>query len=422
MGIDFDCLFKRNHSSNKLFIIFNGSRDAGQAPVFKRWSYYNYLESSLLNIDDPMCKINPKLTLGWYYGNENESYCDYIVDIVNEFAKQNDFKEVVFFASSGGGFAALYCACKIPNSMVIAINPQIKLSLYQYTRTFQSVTGIDLSSKDKFNRNDLGELIKCADETEFIFIENSASDVDMIQLNYLSKVLNNDYHYGLTQLRPNVLSWVYEGNIDLPHNAQEYFAMFFAIKFLSEHFCDAMNYSELFLIFTELWNDHYEQVNNYQKSFGQRKRKIECLLSASGSMAETMFFEKVYSKNNIVISAKNTPYNFCVVYNMLEPDSLYKFVVNDVSLLSGETEIFSILVKDTLTDTIDLIKNFRITDNDISILFVTGQETEKKELRIYSGEACKTNNISLKIGFCKLIKIANHLTNLQTKSSRPIKD
>lgn len=59
------------------------------------------MNGSILNIDDPMCKLNRKLELGWYYGTETENYCDYVVDIVEIFAKQNGFKDIVFFASSG---------------------------------------------------------------------------------------------------------------------------------------------------------------------------------------------------------------------------------------------------------------------------------------------------------------------------------
>lgn len=101
--IDFDCLFKRNYESNRLYVIFSGERPANSPPVFKRWSYYKYMNGNMLNIDDPMCKLNRKLRLGWYYGTETENYCDYVVDMVEIFAKQNGFKDIVFLASSGGG-------------------------------------------------------------------------------------------------------------------------------------------------------------------------------------------------------------------------------------------------------------------------------------------------------------------------------
>ena len=34
--------------------------------VFSRWSYYKFLNGSMLNIADPMLELYPELKLGWY--------------------------------------------------------------------------------------------------------------------------------------------------------------------------------------------------------------------------------------------------------------------------------------------------------------------------------------------------------------------
>lgn len=404
-GIDFDCLFKRNNASDKLFVVFSGYRKAGQSePTFKRWSYYKYLDGNMLNIDDPMCKLHSDLVLGWYYGTENENYLDYIVDLIEHFAFQNQFKQIIFLASSGGGYAALYCGCKIKKSTVIAINPQIKLNLYEYATKFTNITGLDLSVRDTFNRNYLPEMIKEAKETNFLLVENSASDVDMIQFNDLCKVLDTNYHYGLTQLQPNILSWVYEGNSDRPHNAQEYFAILFAVIFLAEHFDNAIEYSEIYLIFSELWKDHYDLIRNNQTAIPQNTRQVECFSSAPNPIREAIVFKTAFSKMNVEISARDSPYNCFVICNKLEPNSIYKLVISNVSVLSGKADNFSVVVKDELTKTVDFIKNFKI-DHSATLFITTSQNTDKKELRIYSGEVGKTNNIALQIGFCQLCKI-----------------
>ena len=187
-NIDFDCLFKKNHESNRLYVLFSGARQENMPPVFTRWSYCMYVNGSMLNIDDPMCKLNQKLELRWYYGTETESYCDYIVEIVEEFAKQNGFKDIVFFSSSGGGYAALYCACKLDGSMAVAINSQFDLSSYSYAGVIEKITGLNLNKEDKFRRNNLSELIVNADYSKFLLIENCESQPDMVQLNsFLSK-------------------------------------------------------------------------------------------------------------------------------------------------------------------------------------------------------------------------------------------
>lgn len=259
MNIDFDCLFKRNHESNRLYVILNGSRQADSPPVFKRWSYYKYMNGSMLNIDDPMCKLHRELLLGWYYGTETESYCDYIVEIVQEFAKQNGFKDVVFFASSGGGYAALYCACKMRESMAVVINPQINLSLWHwYSQTFEDITGLNLTKEDKFGRNNLCELIANANHSKFLLIENCESDVDMVQLDDLLSKLNPEaeVHYGISELKKNIICWIYQAKHEKAggaHIAQEYPAIFWGIEYLIDHFNNTMCLHDFVLLLNESW-------------------------------------------------------------------------------------------------------------------------------------------------------------------------
>lgn len=408
-GVDFDCLFKRNALSDKLYVFFSGYRKSGESePTFKRWSYYNYIEANMLNIDDQMCKLYPKLGLGWYYGTDEESYCDYIVDIINAFSEQNSFTEVIFFASSGGGYAALYCGCKIKGSTVIAINPQIKLNIYPGYENFQNITGLNLSCRDKFNRNYLPEMIKQASETKFLLIENAACDMDMSQLEALCSELGTGFHYGLTRLMPNILLWVYEAESSAPHNAQEYFAMFFAIKYLYEHYENATDFSEVYLIFSELWYDHYNLTQELHKSYGvalqKAQRHVELLQADSNFSDETISLKTIAGQFDVEIPMRDLRFNYIIICDMLEPYTLYKLSVGNVCVLSGETPKFSVVMRDTLNNCIDFIKSLDVGDGGV-IYFTTGNDASKKELRIYSGEAGMTNNISLRIGFYQLVKI-----------------
>lgn len=258
-NVDFDCFFKRNKDSDRLYVLFSGARTPKDPnPLFKRVSYYNFIDGSMLNIDDPMCKIFPQLRLGWYYGTKHESYCDYISELVEEFAKRNGIqnKNIIFFSSSGGGPAALYCACKTKGSMSVTINPQIKLSLYDYSKTFQDITSINLNDEDEFDRNNLPYLISQAADSRFLIIQNIESPVDMLQLDHFCSVIGADYHYGLTQLKPNILSWTFQAKADVPHNTQEYPAMILAIEYLMENFEKAADLEYLYLLMNEMWYDH----------------------------------------------------------------------------------------------------------------------------------------------------------------------
>ena len=270
--IDFDCLFKRDHVSSRLYVVFSGARPANSPPVFKRWSYYKYMNGSMLNIDDPMCKLNRELILGWYYGTETESYCDYIVEIVDIFAKQNGFKDIVFLSSSGGGYAALYCACKIDGSMAVAINPQIDLSSSFYSSAFEEITGLNLNAEDKFGRNNLCKLIANADHSKFLLIENCESSGDMEQLYNLLSKLNSqmDVHYGLSELKKNIICWIYQAKDAMAHDAQEYPAIFFGMEYLIDHFNDAERMHDFILLLNELWFDRYEKNLNIQRDRDKR--------------------------------------------------------------------------------------------------------------------------------------------------------
>ena len=257
-NVDFDCFYKRNKESDRLYVFFSGARaQSDPNPIFKRVSYYNFMSGSMLNIDDPMCRIYPKLGLGWYYGTKDESYCELVSEIVEEFAKRNGIqnRNIIFFSSSGGGTAALHCACKIKESMAVTINPQIKLSLYDYYKTFQDITSIDLDAEDKFDRNNLPYLISKAEDSRFLIIQNIESSVDMLQLDHLCSVIGTDYHYGLTRLKPNILSWTFQVKAENPHNTNEYPAMVLAMEYLIDNFDKAEELEYLCLLLSELWYD-----------------------------------------------------------------------------------------------------------------------------------------------------------------------
>ncbi len=400
-NVDFDCFFKRNSESDTLYVIFSGSRKPNSTePTFKRWSYYNYLDGSVLCIDDPMCRLYPALFLGWYYGTEKESYCDYIVEIVKEFAAQNNFKNITFFASSAGGYAALYCACKIPGSTACAINPQIKPSLYHYAPAYQKITGLDLSSEDPFGRNDLPKLLRDSKDTRILLIENSASPGDLRQLNDLCGVLKTNYNYGLSRLAPNILCWVYEAVSDIPHNAQEFVEMVSPIEFLINHFDNAEDYKDIYYMFGELWYSIY-RVQNDTKNI----RAITHLKSVDEKKYADFQQIEVVSFNNTVIKGKKSDkFNRMIICDKLEPNVLYRLKIENISVLDGETEKYTIGVKDLLSEKVDFLETHSIGSN-FSVYFKTGIDAEKKEVRIYAGECGKTNNISLGIGSIRLFKI-----------------
>lgn len=228
-------------------------------PLFRRWSYADLTESNVISIADPMLRKHEDIRLGWYYGTKDENYLDYISEMVMICAEQMHIRrdKILFYSSSGGGFAALYCACKVKGSTVVVINPQIKLAVDSYCEEFERITGISLGENDCFERNNLPELIMKSSGSKFVIIENLRSVEDMEQLRILCSVNGVIPQYGLTWIKQNVLTWVYDADYEPPHNAQEWKTMFWVIEFLARNFDKTDDYKYLYHIFNELWHEHY---------------------------------------------------------------------------------------------------------------------------------------------------------------------
>lgn len=277
--------------------------------------------------------------------------------------------------------------------------------MYPYCRVFEKFTGLDLSSEDKFKRNHLPELIKASVNSKFILIENAASDVDMLQLNNLCLVLGCEPRYGLSQLTNNILCWVYEAGTDAPHNAQEFPPIVFIINDLIEHFDDDLfdNDNIYIYIINEMWNERFKILNEKKKALQQKEEKIIMLKkSANVIKNDCSLFKQIDVQNEIIIAEKNNRYNHIKIYDDFEPNSMYKYTVNSISVIFGETDSFSIVVRDA--DQIDFIESFYVCTVGGTIYFTTNENTQTKELRIYTGETGKASNISIKIGESKLYK------------------
>lgn len=217
-GVRFDCLMTPYAQNCKsLFVIFSGARSVNNdvLPVFKRWSYYRFIDSIVLNIADPMFYEYDKLSLGWYYGNKERSYIkdlSVIVTKVCELLKINT-SNLYLFGSSGGGYVALQLSMYLKNANYIAINPQLKLSRFFYANEFIKQTGIDLNEPDFHRRNDTIDVVKeniISKNGKFLILQNLQDKNDCI--NHLFPLLNNlgieKLHLGLNNFN-NLTVWLY---------------------------------------------------------------------------------------------------------------------------------------------------------------------------------------------------------------------
>ena len=246
-------------NTKKLYVILSGSRKIEDPlPLFKRWSWNYAFDGSVLYISDPMFYKYKDCILGWYYGSYEFNIYKYIKKIIDIINKKYNFQHIIFYGSSGGGFAALQVNTYYTNTLAIAINPQIYINKYHYADKFKNCTGIDLDLPDKYNRNKLDILLKSS-MSKFFIIQNDSDKHDCsVHLFPLLKEYNLKPKYGLQNYN-NLYLWIYHtvGG----HNAQEDVNILQFILSISNSILNNNNFSNtehnLAIAINELWAQIY---------------------------------------------------------------------------------------------------------------------------------------------------------------------
>lgn len=120
--------------ADRLYVLFSGAADRTMftPPVFQRWSWANHFPGHCLYISDPTLLEGEDISLGWYIGCPESEYFSWISTLVHTLADRMGVarQDIVFYGSSGGGFAALAALVRTPEAATVAINPQIRLTAF----------------------------------------------------------------------------------------------------------------------------------------------------------------------------------------------------------------------------------------------------------------------------------------------------
>ena len=278
-GIVFECVFHFK-KEKRLYVILNGSLEQ-EPPQFSRWSYYNMLDGCMLNVADPMYRIYDDLKLGWYYGNDKYDLRQYLVELVQKIAHilHINNKNIIFWGASGGGAATIECASRIKGAISVAINPQVVLAEYIYTSEFNKITGNDLESNDRWNRNNAIYYLKKRSKSFYILIFNVRSDIDMKQVKNICAEMKISLKYGLNVIQ-NCVIWLYDAECEPyknAHCAQEYDCIVFIIEFLIKSDKRKLkNYDQLFRLVNEFWYYKWKQEKNLRNKMIDTKVLLLC--------------------------------------------------------------------------------------------------------------------------------------------------
>ncbi|MBE6521487.1 MAG: hypothetical protein E7Z68_10440 [Thermoplasmata archaeon] len=236
----FSTFISINRDYDDLYVILNGARTR-KYPEFKRWSWYDMIRGSMINIADPMYVVPDELKIGWYWGRDPSDPFELkrqIVEIIEKVKGHLGSKRVIFYSSSAGCSTAVECANMLGDSTVVCINPQLDISMHPYYPEFKRLMAVDESDPDSRAKIDVVPLIGNR-TNRYIIIQNRAGPADMKQCMKLCNAYDIEPKMGLT-VKDNIALWIYEGHGDNPHNVQENRTIFKAIeRVIDSDFSDA---------------------------------------------------------------------------------------------------------------------------------------------------------------------------------------
>ena len=122
-----------NRDSDTTFVVFSAAitrRAAEEVPVFSGWGTTKHLPVNVLMISDPSLILDTDLNLSWYVGSEKQGdLVEKLTLVLRAFSRT---ARLVLFGASGGGFAALVQASRIPGATALVSNPQTDITKFSY--------------------------------------------------------------------------------------------------------------------------------------------------------------------------------------------------------------------------------------------------------------------------------------------------
>lgn len=133
-GHPIEGVFKREPKSKKLVVFLQGAVDRSKLkpPILHRWSWAKDINANVLTLSDPLLYKDNDLRIGWYIGASNFDYihkfAHFIKNVLVELGL--DKRNLIFFSSSAGGYAAIAMATQIKGGLALVNNPQTNVLNY----------------------------------------------------------------------------------------------------------------------------------------------------------------------------------------------------------------------------------------------------------------------------------------------------
>lgn len=131
-GVSVPMRFRYSRKSKNLLVSFHGAvdRNTRKPPVFSPILPGLGDSVAQLSVSDPSMMREGAFSMAWYSGYEGFRAQDILADFFHSIAQFGEFERVVFFGSSGGGFASLYFSSLLSGSIAVAGVPQTNMHRY----------------------------------------------------------------------------------------------------------------------------------------------------------------------------------------------------------------------------------------------------------------------------------------------------
>lgn len=120
--------------SKAMLVFFNAALSARtpevKLPVFSGAKAQEATDANILMVSDPALYLDCDIRLGWYAGAAQMPLQTDLVRVLQHIQIVLEIERVVLYGASGGGFAALFYAPFLKNSIAVPCNPQTNLLIY----------------------------------------------------------------------------------------------------------------------------------------------------------------------------------------------------------------------------------------------------------------------------------------------------
>lgn len=160
-------------------------RIASEVPVFSGWSMAKSIDANLLMVSDPSLLLDSRLNLSWYLGSASQPYLvGTLAEILTTFSRRG---RLTFFGGSGGGFASMLYASKVPGARAVVSNPQVDVRHYSYYGSYIDLAWNGRPALARHLLVDVGFIYSDEIPVEIVYIQN-AQDLHHMEFHFRSFV------------------------------------------------------------------------------------------------------------------------------------------------------------------------------------------------------------------------------------------